>query len=283
MFYPIRRVLETTAYLMRKVKRESFRNYIPKSHHSRPLAILVNGPSLNHSLTEIIETKKHEEYDLMCVNFMVNDSRFEIIRPRYYVISDPMFYDAPGCEDRVKDFFANINRKVFWKLILFVPYRFWKDKSWLKRFHNNIETIPFYMETPSEIVYFFSRMAKAGIIGTCYGSVLHHAIYAGLLSGYDKIYLYGADHTFFDGLCVNSQNQVCKKTTHFYDENPNIEPIYHTYTGVKTPYTMSHFLNEYFRVFHGHEILQTIAKSMAVDIVNKTPISMIDSYKRTDE
>ena len=98
--------------------------------------------------------------------------------------------------------------------------------------------------------------------------------------GYKLIELYGADHTFFEGLCVDEKNRVCRKITHFYDNSTETNPVYHTYTGEKLPYKMSYFVYEYYRVFLGHDILRKIADKMGVDIYNKTPNSMIDSYER---
>lgn len=279
--YNIRRSIELANFLIKLCRQEDMRNHIPHVANQECIYILANGPSLNQSLTDIINNKRYLTDCMMSMNFFSNDERYEIIKPKYHVISDPMFYDAPGHEERVADFFVNINAKTTWPITLFVPYRFWKDKKWLGKFSNqNISLIPFHQITPSCDCFFLSWLARHGLMGADYGSVLHHAIYISLLIGYKVIFLYGADHTFFDGLCVNDKNQVCRQTNHFYEQNAQVEPIYHTYTGVKTAYTMSHFLSEYARIFMGHEMLRRIASCFNAEILNGTPGSMIDAYDR---
>lgn len=280
--YNFKRLIDLASFLGDKILyRESFHNYVKKEPREKPLYLLVNGPSLNSSLKHIIENKEYETADLMTVNFMVSDERFNILHPLYHTISDPMFYNFPGEEERVEAFFRDINCKVSWPLYLCVPYRFWRDKQWRKKFTNhNLAFIPFNTTTPAYDSLGLMFFAKKGLLGADYGSVIHHGIYTGMLLGYKQIHLFGADHTFFDGLCVNSKNQVCRRTSHFYETDEEEKPISHTYTGVRTPYTMSHFLNENARIFKGHDILRLVADHFNINIINRTPNSMIDSYER---
>ena len=262
---------------------EDFKNYFEKKDRKKPLMVLANGPSLNESLEKIIANKEYLNHDIATVNFMTNDERFYIIRPCYHVISDGMFYNVPSQQDRVEKFFNNLNNKINWKITLFASYEFWKDNEWKRRITNDkVKVVPLHRQTPpwnaGKLTLF---LAKKGLLGADFGSVLHHAINMGIMSGYKKVILYGSDHTFFDGLCVDNNNRVCKKTTHFYDDKPEeVKPVFHTWSGKDVPYTMSFFLYEYMRVFRGHEILRNVADYFGVDIINKTPCSMIDSYKR---
>lgn len=262
---------------------EDFRNYFEKKERSYPLMVLANGPSLKDSLKSIIENKEYLDHDIATVNFMTNDDRFYIMKPCYHVISDGMFYKNPTQQDRVQEFFYNLNNKVNWPLYLFASYEFCKDKKWRDRIKNeNITIVPLHTQTPpwnaGALTMF---LAKRGLLGADFGSVLHHGINIGLMSGYKRVLVYGADHTFFDGLCVDGQNRVCKKTTHFYDNKPEeVKPIFETWSGKDVPYTMSSFLHEYWRVFRGHEIMRDVADKLGVEIINKTPVSMVDSYKR---
>lgn len=263
---------------------DTFKNHIKRQFPSRPLVVLANGPSLKQSLNEIIENDKYLESDFITVNFMANDDNFYIIKPVYHVISDyTLFHDSYGNEEKVIDFFKNLNTRVDWNLTIFVTYSLWKDKKWLSRFCNqNLKFVPLHsIEAPDNMRVSYI-LSKLGWLGANYGSVLHHAIYVGLLSGYKYIYVFGADHTFFDGLCVDEDNRVCRKITHFYDNKSEIKPIYHIYTGERKPYRMSYFMLEYKRVFCGHDILRYIAEKMGAKIINRTPVSLIDSYERRD-
>ena len=265
-------------------KKERIENFIKKKEdRERDLMVLVNGPSLNGSLDKIIDGREYEKNDLVVVNFMPNDSRFYIIRPKYLIISDPMFYDKPSQIERVESFYNNINKRITWDITLFTPYAYYKDLKWRKsRFVNpKIEVVPIHqVEPPEGRNDLACILAKKGLMGADFGSVLHHCIYVGMLLGYKKILLYGADHNFFDGLCVNNDNQVCRRTVHFYETDAPVSPLYHHYSGEKRPYTMSFFLWEYWRIFRGHATLRAIADYLDVKIINRTPGSMIDSYER---
>jgi hypothetical protein len=192
-----------------------------------------------------------------------------------------LFVNSEGYETKVKDFFNVLNQKVDWELNLLVTYGLFKNKFFRNHIHNQkIKMVLLHtIAAPRDksVSFFF---AKRGLLGANYGSVLHHAIYAGIMLGYKIINLYGADHTFFTGLFVNEKNQVCRRTEHFYDDDAEVKPIYHLCTGRRMPYKMSFFMWEYERVFLGHDIMRYIADKMGVSIVNRSKVSLIDSYER---
>lgn len=275
---------EFVLYVSQMLLFDTFKNHVKKEKRDKKLIVLANGPSLKQSFTEIIDSRMYLENDLITVNFMVNDDRFFTIKPRYHVISDyTLFHNSQGNEEKVRGFFENINTKVDWSMTIFITYGLWNDKQWKSQFKNDkLTLIPIHTIAAPESTKASYYLHKLGWLGANYGSVLHHAIYVGILMGYKIIDIYGADHTFFDGLCVDENNRVCRKITHFYDQSSEIKPIYHTYTGEVKPYRMSYFVSEYEKVFLGHDILRFIADKENVRIINKTPISLIDSYERKD-
>lgn len=269
-------------YCMQLLVYEDFHNYVKKEKRDKSLIVLANGPSLKDSLNGILTRKEYEIKDVVAVNFMINDGCFYEMKPKYIVISDPSLFRASiGYEEKVNMFFSNLNKRVDWNLTLFMTFCLWKDKEFLKRVNNPLITvIPLHGVTAPEDKKSALKLYRKGLLAAEYGSVLHHAILAGMQMGYQCIEVYGADHTFFDGLCVDEQNRVCRRVTHFYDADTKIQPITHIYTGKRVPYTMSFFLWEYGRVFLGHDIIRYIADNMSIKIINKTPNSMIDSYMR---
>ena len=273
---------EFLVYFLQLCIYDKVRNFIKKEEQLKPLDILVNGPSLKDSLNDIINDNLYAIHDLVTVNFMTNEDSFFIIKPKYHVISDvQLFVNSEGYETKVRDFFENLNQKVDWDLTLLLTYGLYKNKIFQGKINNKkIKIVLLHtIAAPRDmkVSYFF---AKRGLLGANYGSVLHHAIYAGIMLGYKDINLYGADHTFFTGLFVNNHNQVCRRTEHFYDDNVEVKPIYHLCTGKRMPYKMSFFMWEYERVFLGHDIMRYIADKMGVRIVNRSKISLIDSYER---
>ena len=110
-------------------------------------------------------------------------------------------------------------------------------------------------------------------------TVANLAIFVGINGGYKHLRLYGVDHTYFDSLCVNEDNQVCTKIAHFYnDKEEELRPLRRSLDG--KVYTMSEYLKMVMEVFRSHDILYKYSKYMKVQILNCTKGSMIDSYER---
>lgn len=45
-------------------------------------------------------------------------------------------------------------------------------------------------------------------------------------------------------------------------------------------FTVSEYLENKLKLFRGHEIMARYARSIGADIVNCTPVSMVDAYRR---
>lgn len=283
LFTKLSKVCLIIDYFYQLIFKEGLKCYIPKNQcKNNKLLVLVNGPSLNQSITQIIKTKQYKRDAIISVNFLVNDDRFYLLKPKYHVISDPMFYVTDAQKGRVDEFFKHLNTKVDWDMYLFMPIIYARMENKLKKITNkHIKIIPIHQLYPQVSQSLMRFIAKKGILGPDFGSVMHHAIYIGMVMGFKTEELYGADHTFFEGLTVNENNQVCRCTKHFYETETEVKPLYHCFTPKgNIPYTMSFFLWEHERIFKGHQDLQMIADYLHVQIINKTKGSMIDSYKR---
>ena len=284
-------------YFVKLIVKTGFRCYVPRNvAGGRKLLVLVNGPSLNDSWDEIIATKRNETDDIITVNFAANDERFYITKPKYYLITDPMFYypnEHPREEkERVVLFFENLNTRVDWDMILFLSTQLFRAEKKAKKVSNpHIRIIPFHglltfirpitwrMKTGRRIIMYF---AKKGLFSPDRDTVMHFAIYLGFLMGYKVEELYGADHNFLEGLMVNDKNQVCKRTVHFYETDAALKPVgAASVNGVGVVCsTVGVLLSLYEQVFKGHELLRMIADEMGVRVINMTKGSMIDVYER---
>jgi len=274
-------------FMYRTFRRENIVNYITKDsltgNRTEELLVFANGPSLSDVLGEIKSGKfARNDSDIIMMNFTANSDDFYKLKPKYFCISDIMFYRMDKYrEDKVRLLFDNLNSRVDWPLNVYFPYRWYKDKKFLDRFHNpHLNPVPFHTLEYQGFERFRFPLMIRNIGGSDFGTVLQNAINIGIILGYKKLYLYGADHTFFDGLMVDDNNQVCKITSHVYEEDGAAEPIYQYYSGEKLPYTMSFFLSEYARLFAGHEIMKKYADFAGAEIINMTKNSMINSYRR---
>ncbi len=86
------------------------------------MVILGNGPSLAEDLPRLIARREYEAKDFMAVNFFAEDDRFEVVRPGYYVLSDPMFFRDSECRDRVAALYRTLDSKVTWPMTLYVQF-----------------------------------------------------------------------------------------------------------------------------------------------------------------
>ncbi len=265
----------------------------------RSILILGNGPSLATDLPKIIEemsepapsepatekpaqkpAMKPAPKDVMVVNYFAFDERFEVVRPAYYVLSDPVFFRESNQRERVLQLYETIAKKVTWPMTLYVQY--YNPEKFDYRAHlpnDNIRIVRFH----SQLYYGFRKIRfalfKRGLGSANFGTVVQVGEYIAMLLGYKEIELYGVDHTLFDGLFVDEENHLLRRTSYYYDDKPaEAKPLIHSVP--YGPYTMASFLAENATLFRGHELLKEYADHIGVKIINRTKGSLIDAYDR---
>ena len=284
----IRDSFDTMLFFATMVVKEDFHNYIKRSGaidmaRSKCVAILGNGPSLKRELPQLIAQRAWEEKDILAVNFFALSEEFALIKPKYYVISDPMFFRKAGYGERVQELYKALAEKVSWPIKLYVQYYNPEHFDYRSAIgHNpNIEIVPFH-----SIVFHGFRSVefwcyRRGLGSGNFGTVIQNGEFIALQLGYRRIELYGVDHTLLDGLMVDEKNRVCRRKSHYYDsEQSPAEPIYYNATNPPRPYTMSEYLSETAELFRGHEVLRDFSEKCGTEIINRTANSMIDAYKR---
>ena len=123
----LQKTFDTLVFFATMAAKEDFRNHIARAgaqdmHPSRRLAILGNGPSLAEQLPRLIEQKEWEQADMMAVNFFALSEEFEVVKPKYYLISDPMFFRKAGRSERIDNFYKALAERVSWPMTLYVQY-----------------------------------------------------------------------------------------------------------------------------------------------------------------
>ena len=87
----IRNSFDTALYFAVMAVKENFRNYVGLAgtvgRPAQSMVILGNGPSLAGDLPRLIERREYETEDFLTVNFFAEDDRFEVVKPKYYVLS----------------------------------------------------------------------------------------------------------------------------------------------------------------------------------------------------
>lgn len=206
------------------------------------------------------------------------------MKPKYYVLSDPMFFRDSACRDRVRALYATLARKVAWPMNLYVQYYNPEGFDYRAALPNsNIRIVRFHTQMYRGFRSLEFWLFRRGLGSANFGTVVQVGEYVALLLGYKRIELYGVDHTLLDGLCVDDENRLCRIDRHYYDgaEAAAPQPIYKKVPHV--PYTMADYLAEVAELFRGHEVLRDYAAALGARIVNRTRGSMIDAYERNPE
>lgn len=242
------------------------------------VCLLANGPSLKEHFEDIKARRGFfADSTLMCVNWFCNNPLFFEIKPRYLVLADPAYCTpeklVPG---RYEAMCQNLDR-VDWPLTLILPHSF---RHQFRPTDNPIVTY-FYVNCMEYLGPQCLRnwAYKRNFAIPRVQNVTNLAIYFAIQAHFSKIYLYGVDHTFFDGLCVNSDNILCKRDSHFYGKE-EIKPFIKLWTEPE-PFRMSVYVRCIADMFASHDLLADFARYCGdVEIINCTKCSLIDSYKR---
>lgn len=285
----VRDTFDTLLFFAAMAVKEDFRNHVARAgtaadmNPSRRLAVLGNGPSLRDELPRLIARREWERTDMMAVNFFALGDELTVVRPQYYVLSDPQFFRRAGRSERVENLYRALGERVNWPMTLYVQYYNPEQFDYRAAVgaNPNIRIVPFHT-----LVFHGLRSVefwcyRHGLGSGNFGTVVQNGEFIGLLLGYRQIDLYGVDHTLLDGLTVDDRNRLCRTQSHYYDSAPAApEPIFVNATDPPRPYTMHTYLAETAELFRGHEVLRDYARSIGARIINRTRGSMIDAYER---
>lgn len=284
----LRNTFDTMLFFATMAVKEDFRNHVARAgavdmNPSRRLAVLGNGPSLRSELPQIIARREWERTDIMAVNFFALGDEFAVVRPKYYVLSDPQFFRRAGRNERVEALYCTLCERVEWPMIIYVQYYNPEKFDYRAAIGDNprIRIVPFHTTVFHGFRSVEFRCYRHGLGSGNFGTVVQNGEFIGLLLGYRHIDLYGVDHTLLEGLTVDGRNRLCRIRSHYYDSAPAApEPIFVNATDPPRPYTMHAYLAETAELFRGHEVLRDYARSIGARIVNRTRCSMIDAYDR---
>ena len=281
----LRNLYDTAFYFAMMAVKENFRDYIrragPQGTPTDEIVLLANGPSLRDELPELIARDEHLSKDFLAVNYFAEDERFTTVRPKYYVLSDPTFFRHCCDWEHVERLYAVLNERVTWPMTLYVQYYNPERFDYRAVLPNPlIRIVRFHSQTYCGFPSLGYWCFRHGLGNGNYGSVIQNGEYLALQLGYKVLHLYGVDHTFFDGFCVDDENRACVRRTYFYDATPQLKPLIHTAVNPPRPYTVQSYLAEKCELFRGHEILARYAARIGARIVNHTRGSLIDTYER---
>jgi hypothetical protein len=243
--------------------------------------ILMNGPSLNRSLEELGATMESKE--ILCANYFPTSPMFEKLQPAYYFLIAPELWH-PEVEERFREksreLFDTLGKKTGWPLQMFIPVEARKHTGWQEHIRQNSNiSVQYINVTPVEGLKWFRFWMydmRRGMPRP--HNVLIPTLLTAIQIGFRKIHLFGADHSWLSEISVNEQNEVLVNQKHFYDEAV-AKPRPMNYKGRRNR-KLHEVLTKFVLAFKGYHELSEYAEKRGVTIINATPGSFIDAFKR---
>lgn len=249
--------------------------------------VLVNGPSLKKALDDYDKGINLFDENSFMVNLSPLDPRFFRIKPRHFLLSDPIFYqDFEQKKEQVRKMYDLLEEKVNWEMYLYIDFfNEWENKKLIEYSKITNPHIHFVKlnrwHCSSLAPSIRHKLYKKGWFMPEDGTIANVAIYVALIEGYKEIELYGADHNMFLELAVNENNELCSLDSHFYEDGkPHMHVLKNCLTTDDKPFRVHQFLYIVSVMFKSHDLLRQFADYLDARVINCTPGSMIDSYER---
>lgn len=248
----------------------------PRAKQGEELVILGNGPSLNDTMQHNLSFLQARH--LLAVNFAANTPIFTELKPKFYMLTDPHFFVRME-QENVKQLWINFAEKVDWEMTLFIPTKIKQSGEWfslLKR--NKSITICTYNMTPVEGFCWFENFTYSHRLGMPRPrNVLIPSLMQAIAMRYKTVYLAGADHSWLKTLSVDDDNRVVSIQPHFYKEAKSEEErIKKDYMSIP----LHQVLESMYIAFRTYHTIRRYADYQGVEILNITPDSFIDAFKK---
>lgn len=242
--------------------------------------ILANGPCLTKDLqnnSSFISSKK-----IFCVNFFALSKEYEALKPEYYILAAPEFWlnkTSDYFNEKKEELIARLVEKTNWQMMLLIPFQA-KGSDFNKRVSVNSQiTFIYYNNTPVEGIKFVSHfLFKLNLGMPRPHNVLIPSIFLALNLGFEKITIFGADHSWHEEIKIDETNRVTVNHEHFYDGQSVCLPMYKL-DGKE------YYIHDIFRKLHyafkGYFVLRDYSEHLNAKILNASSKSYIDAFERT--
>jgi len=242
--------------------------------------VLGNGPSLKNDINALL---LEENTDFLCVNHFADSEFYKKLKPKSCFFVDPYFWrndTSAEFKSKRKATFQNIIEKTTWPLNIYVPYS--ANRAYFKDIFLNCEfiTLTFYScgsvkglpSTLSNVLLDTGMFVPLGI------NVLTQATFSAVRSGYQDVYIYGADSSWHQSLSLDQKtNELFMVREHFYGES--LEPVFkdHSKTVRSSVADELMFVSLALRTYMQ---ISDYAKFIGVHVYNGSSLSWIDAFDR---
>ncbi len=224
----------------------------------RALSIVLNGPSLKDSLKYLDRDKT----DVCMVNWAVKTELYEQLKPEYICLADPNFFII---DKRIYRYYRRIE-EVNPKQVIFYPSygritSIKKGKMQFKRVYTTDDLF--------DVSKYSVKLLEKNMMAPYFINVGIMALYIGIQLGYKKIYLHGADLSFFKTFSVNENLEVEMEDSHFCDSRK-----------VVLEGNMRMHMQCIERAVEQFYIMARYAEAEHVKIINMSNESILDCFER---
>lgn len=270
------RLLINFAHTIKLLYENICKKNIKPLKYSGKCYVILNGPSLKEEYNNIDFT----DADAYVVNYFALTDYYVKIKPKGYFLCDPQFWKQSLVYERVVNLYDVIDKITDWDMNLYVSSHGYKQMLEIHNFKNpHINIIP--VTTNVEYQGFNSLhnyiYANQLAMPTPY-TVAIFAIYSAIINGYKHIELYGIDQSYFCGMFVNDDNELCFSYSHFYGEKGEVKKDVDLITGKVIK--LSAEVESIAEIYRSHEKLDRLSRYLGVTIINRTKKSLLDSYIR---
>ena len=246
------------------------------------IIVIGNGPSLNKTMElygdVVLETP------CIMVNYSANSDLYEKIRPSFYLLVDPAYYQMPNhLYESLCALFSAIVTKTIWPMKIIMP-RCAKGCYAVQRFKENANLRILFYEDGWQLPKGMSKFEAwdKNLICPPAQTVLNTAVWLSIYWGYKETYLVGADTSFIQDIYVGQKDNVLYTIdSHFYKNedvyNNGLEP---EKKGRKFGMDMEQLLESVYVMFKSYRELREYAEWKGVKIYNASEYSMIDCLER---
>ena len=246
------------------------------------LFIFGNGPSLHNNINLLFPSLPFGQ-NLICTNnFMLTDYFYKY-KPKYYILVDPVFFrDTPVQEVNKKLVKMKhvIKNSLSWEMHIIIPwnFRFSNFAKFLKGC-DNIK-LNYLRNTPlwGGLQRINVLLLRMGIGNPPFQNVVVSAIFWGILSRFNSIYLLGVDHSWIYNIVVGTDNKLRIKNEHFYGTGNH---VVHT-TAFGIPISLRDELDTMKYTLDGYHLLEAYSKYKKIKIYNCTDTSLIDAFEKIE-
>lgn len=262
----------STAATLMKIPLMSGRPFRRGKQDKGTIVIMGNGPSLREAVG------KHRDRLMsrsrMAVNLAALAPGFDNLRPQYYILADVAFF-AKEQGGKMPDLWRALGA-VEWPMTLFVPAKAVKMPQ-VKSLPPNVTVKPYNLTPAEGFEWFLLPLYDSGLAMPRPRNVLVPAIVCAVREGFTRIVLTGADHNWSKTLWVTERNRVVMLQPHFYeDDDAELKRAEEFYRNVR----IHEIYNSYAVAFGSYHRLLPWLKARGAEVLNATPGSFIDAFRR---